>query len=55
MNKNPEYYQQSRSEVEEICIYHSKHTQREVALAASVSENKYLVNSMPERIPSNNI
>ena len=26
-----------------------------VAVTASISENKYLVGSMPERIPSNNI
>ena len=28
---------------------------RKVAITASTSENKYLVGSMPERIPSNNI
>ena len=59
MNKSPRYNQQSKSEVEKICVYHSYtqhgNTQWKVAFAASISGNKYLVGCMPERIPSNNI
>ena len=36
MNKSPQYNQQSKSEVEEICIYQNM----KVVVTASISENK---------------
>ena len=47
MNKSPQYNKQSKSEVEEICIYQDMES-----VTASISENKYCcLCSMPERIP----
>ena len=48
MNKSPQYNQQSKSEAEEICIYQNMESGRHSI------ENKYLVSSMPKRIPNNN-
>ena len=56
MNKIPQYNQQSKPEVKEIRIYqkHGKCKWPSQHLPC-ISENKYPVVSMPERIPSNNI
>ena len=52
MSKNPQYNQQSKSEIEEIYDpYHGNWPSQHLA----TSENKYLVGSLPERILSNNI
>ena len=54
MNKNPQHNQQSKSEVEKICIYQKM----KVAITASIFENKYLqqlVGSMPENPQSQKI
>ena len=50
MKKSSQYNQQSKSEVEEIFIYHPKHGKWPSQHLHP--ENKYLVGSMPERIPS---
>ena len=39
MNKDPQYNQQSKSEVEEICIYQNM----KMAVTASISENELWV------------
>ena len=55
MNKSPPYNHQSKSEVEEIRIY-KKHGKWPSQYLAISPQNKYkIVESMPERIPSNNI
>ena len=49
MNKSPQYNKQSKSEVEEICIYQDMESDRH---SIYISENKYCyLCSMPERIP----
>ena len=55
MNKIPPFNHQSKSEVEEVCIY-KKHVKWPPQNLAISPENKYkIVGSMPERIPNNNI
>ena len=48
MNKSPQYNQQSKSEVEQICIYQNMERGRRSILYM-------VVGSMSERIPRNNI
>ena len=43
MNKSPQYNQQSKSEVEEICIYQNMKSDRH-----SIYIWKYIVGSMPK-------
>ena len=50
MNKSPQYNQQSKLEVEKICIYQNIESGRN-----SIYIWKLIVGSMPKRIQNNNI
>ena len=54
MNKSPQYNHQSKSEVEGICIYQNMES-ASGHHGIYISEDKYLVGTMPERISSNGI
>ena len=49
MNNTPQYRQQTKSEVEEKITYQNMKSGRH-----SIYIWKYIVSSMPERVPSNN-
>ena len=49
MKKSPQYNQQSKSEVKEICIY------KNLESGGHSRSEKKIVGSMPESIPSKNI